>query len=143
MDVIGRVFRAAAVLRRRLDTVLAEEGLNRAEFDLLCALRRSGGPVTVGRLGEQTVSSGAATTKRLHNLSERGLLQRTTDERDRRVAYVHLTDLGREVIDRAFHHNLAAEQRVLDPLPDERREELTRGLAALLGTLEGLPPTTD
>ncbi len=140
MDIIGRILRAAAVLRRRLDTVLAEEGLNRAEFDLLCALRRSGGPVTVGRLGEQTVSSGAATTKRLHSLSERGLLRRTTHERDKRVAYVHLTDRGREVIDRAFHRNLAAERRLLELLADEHREELTRGLAALLGTLEGPLP---
>ncbi|WP_433407970.1 MarR family winged helix-turn-helix transcriptional regulator [Saccharomonospora azurea] len=137
MDVVGRVLRAAAVLRRRLDAVLADDGLNRAEFDLLCALRRSGAALTAGQLNEQTLSSGAATTKRLHHLAERGLLRRTVDEHDKRVARVQLTELGREVIDRAFHRNLAAERRLLDALPEAREDELTRGLADLLRALEG------
>jgi DNA-binding MarR family transcriptional regulator len=136
IEVIGRVFRAAAMLRRRLDTVLAEEGLNRAEFDLLCALRRSERPMTVGSLNDHTVSSGAATTKRLRQLSERGLLERITDERDRRVARIRLTELGHEVIDRAFHRNLAAERRLLAPLAAQQRETLADSLAVLLNLLE-------
>ncbi|GAA3353377.1 helix-turn-helix domain-containing protein [Saccharopolyspora gregorii] len=42
--------------------------------------------MTPGRLNEITVASGAATTKRLRELTERGLLERTTDQRDRRSA---------------------------------------------------------
>ncbi|MDR7301447.1 MarR family winged helix-turn-helix transcriptional regulator [Haloactinomyces albus] len=137
IDVIGRILRAAVVLRQRLDAAFADEGLNRAEFDLLCALRRTGAPVTPGRLSELTVSSGAATTKRVHQLTERGLLERTTDERDRRSARILLTEHGREVIDRAFTRNIEAEKHLLSALSSRRRESLAGGLADLLRTLEG------
>lgn len=137
IDVVGRVLRAAAILRQRLDTTLADEGLNRAEFELLCALRRSGAPVTPGRLNSLTVSSGAATTKRVQQLAERGLLERTADERDRRSARVMLTEHGREVIDRAFTRNIEAERQLLSGLPSRQRESISGGLAALLQSLEG------
>lgn len=137
IDVIGRVLRAAAILRQRLDATIADEGLNRAEFDLLCALRRTGVPVTPGRLNGLTVSSGAATTKRIHQLADRGLLERTTDERDRRSARVLLTDHGREVIDRAFTRNIEAERQLLASLGSRQSDSLASGLATLLRTLEG------
>lgn len=137
IDVVGRVLRTAAVLRRRLDATFADEGLNRAEFDLLCALRRTGAPVTPGRLNELTVSSGAATTKRVHQLAERGLLERTSDERDRRSARVVLTDHGSEVIDRAFTRNLEVERQLLATLDSDQCESIAGGLADLLRALEG------
>ncbi len=139
MEVVGRVLRVAAVLRRRLDAAFAGEGLNRAEFDLLCALRRTGDPVTPGRLNELTVSSGAATTKRIHQLAERGLVERTSDERDRRSARVRLTEQGSRVVDRAFALNIEAEQRLLATMSARRRESVASGLADLLHALEGAP----
>lgn len=142
MDVIGRVLRAAAILRQRLDATIADEGLNRSEFDLLCALRRSDAPVTPGRLNNLTVSSGAATTKRIHQLAERGLLERTTDERDRRSARVVLTEHGREVIDQAFVRNLDVERQLLSALSTRQRDSIAGGLATLLHSLEGPPDTS-
>lgn len=140
IEVIGRVLRAAAVVRQRLDAAFAGDGHNRAEFDLLCALRRSGTPVTPGRLNDLTVSSGAATTKRIQQLAERGLLERTTDDRDRRSARIALTDHGREVIDRAFTRNLEAEQQLLSGLSPRQRKALAGGLTELLNALEGPDP---
>ncbi|MEU6130895.1 MarR family transcriptional regulator [Saccharopolyspora sp. NPDC047091] len=137
MDVIGRVLRAAAVLRRRLDVTIAEAGLNRAEFDLLCALRRGGVAVTPGRLNEITVSSGAATTKRLRELTDRGLLERTADQRDRRSARVRLTAAGEALVDEVFPQVMAAEQALLSGLTARQRESLAGGLADLLRTVEG------
>lgn len=142
IDVIGRVLRAAAVLRHRLDETIAEEGLNRAEFDMLCALRRTGAPVTPGRLNSLTVSSGAATTKRVQQLAERGLLERTVDERDRRSARVLLTEHGRTVIDRAFTRNLEVEKQLLSALSSRQRESIAGGLADLLRSLEGSATAT-
>lgn len=137
IDVIGRVLRSAAVLRRRLDTTIAEGGLNRAEFDLLCALRRGGAAVTPGRLNELTVSSGAATTKRLRELTERGLLERSTDQRDRRSARVRLTEQGERLIDELFPRVMDAEQALLSGLGARQRESLVGGLADLLRAVEG------
>ncbi len=137
IEVIGRVLRAAAVLRRKLDSTIAEDGLNRAEFDLLCALRRNGGPVTPGRLNELTVSSGAATTKRLQLLTDRGLVQRCTDARDRRSARVQLTEHGQELIDGIFPRVLAAERSLLGGLTARQQKALAGNLADLLHAVEG------
>lgn len=137
IEVIGRVLRCAAILRQRLDAALADEGLNRAEFDLLCALRRTDAAVTPGRLNELTVSSGAATTKRVHQLAGRGLLERTTDERDRRSARVKLTEPGRDLLDRAFARNVEIEQHLLAGLGEDERETVASGLSGLLRSLEG------
>ncbi|ASU77257.1 MarR family transcriptional regulator [Actinopolyspora erythraea] len=140
MEVVGRVLRAAAVLRQRLDTTLSDEGLNRAEFDLLSALRRSGEPVTPGRLNSLMVASGAATTKRVQQLAERGLLERVRDQHDRRSARVLITEYGAEVIDRAFARNLDAERELLAGLSSKQRDAVAGGLAELLYSLEGTPP---
>ncbi|PRW62139.1 MarR family winged helix-turn-helix transcriptional regulator [Actinopolyspora mortivallis] len=137
LDVVGRVLRAAAVLRQRLDATLLDEGVNRSEFDLLCALRRNAEPVTPGRLNSLMLASGAATTKRIQQLAERGLLERVPDEHDRRSARVGLTEQGRRLIDRAFARNLEAERGVLSPLGNRQRTAIARGLAELLRSLEG------
>ncbi|GAB3552901.1 DNA-binding MarR family transcriptional regulator [Actinopolyspora lacussalsi] len=139
MEIVGRVLRTAAVLRQRLDTVLGDEGLNRAEFDLLSALRRSGEPVTPGRLNGLMVASGAATTKRVQQLAERGLLERIRDQHDRRSARVRITDHGAELIDRAFARNLEAERELLAGMNTKQREAVSGGLAELLRSLEGPP----
>lgn len=86
MEVIGRINRCAALLQQAEDAPLRRAGLTRAEFDLLGALRRTGHELTPGDLSRETFSSGAAVTKRLKQLQERGLVDRRGDTRDRRVS---------------------------------------------------------
>lgn len=136
VDLVGRIFRAATIMRNQLDASFAGEGINRAEFDLLSALRRSPGPVTPGELTRQTTSSAAATTKRIHQLVERGLVERMVDERDRRSAHIALTERGTVLIDRAMARNLEAEGRLLSALDESEQEVLTDGLAKLLRVIE-------
>lgn len=136
VDLVGRIFRSASILRGQLDAAFAGDGINRAEFDLLSALRRNPDPVTPGELTKQTTSSAAATTKRLQHLVERGLLERQTDARDRRSARIALTEHGRELIDRALARSLRAERRLLDALDEDERTALTHGLAKLLSVIE-------
>ncbi|MEV4435778.1 MarR family transcriptional regulator [Streptomyces sp. NPDC049555] len=137
MAVIGRLNRCAALLQQAADAPLAREGLARAEFDILGTLRRTGGELTPGQIARETFASGAAVTKRVRVLEERGLLARRPDERDRRVAHLSLTDAGRELIDRLVPQQLAYEQDLLAGLGRERQEELAGTLARLLVHLEG------
>lgn len=92
MEIIGRINRCAALLQQAEDAPLRRAGLSRPEFDLLGALRRTGRELTPSELTRETFSSGAAVTKRLKLLTERGLVERRGDTRDRRVAHVRLTD---------------------------------------------------
>ncbi|MDN3262435.1 MarR family transcriptional regulator [Streptomyces sp. CSDS2] len=137
MEIIGRINRCAALLQQAEDAPLRRAGLSRAEFDLLGALRRTGHELTPGELARETFSSGAAVTKRLKQLTERGLVERRGDTRDRRVAHVRLTDTGRGLVDGILPDQLAYETAVLSVLPPRDQDQLAGLLAELLGRLEG------
>lgn len=137
MEVIGRINRCAALLQQAEDAPLRRAGLSRAEFDLLGALRRTGHELTPGELARETFSSGAAVTKRLKQLTERGLVERRGDARDRRVAHVRLTDTGRDLVDGILPDQLAYETAVLSVLAPPGQDELADLLAELLARLEG------
>ncbi|MGW7613293.1 MarR family winged helix-turn-helix transcriptional regulator [Streptomyces sp. NPDC054766] len=137
MEVIGRVNRCAALLQQAEDAPLRRAGLTRPEFDVLGTLRRTGHELTPSEIARETFSSGAAVTKRLKQLTERGLVERRGDTRDRRVAHVRLTDEGRDLVDGVLPDQLAYETRVLSGIDRERQHELARLLGELLGQLEG------
>ncbi|MFG3661894.1 MarR family winged helix-turn-helix transcriptional regulator [Streptomyces sp. NPDC047706] len=137
MEIIGRVNRCAALLQQAEDAPLRRAGLSKPEFDLLAALRRTGHELTPGELVRETFSSGAAVTKRLKQLTERVLVERRGDDRDRRVAHVRLTDAGRDLVDAVLPDQLAYEGAVLAGLDRPRQGELAALLGELLGQLEG------
>ncbi|MFY4722642.1 MarR family winged helix-turn-helix transcriptional regulator [Streptomyces sp. LaBMicrA B280] len=137
MEVIGRINRCAALLQQAEDAPLRRAGLSRPEFDLLGALRRTGHELTPGELARETFSSGAAVTKRIKQLTERGLVERRGDTRDRRVAHVRLTDAGRDLVDGVLPDQLAYETAVLSVLAPTGRDDLAGLLAELLSRLEG------
>jgi len=137
MEIIGRINRCAALLQQAEDAPLRRVGLTRPEFDLLGALRRTGRELTPSELTRETFSSGAAVTKRLKQLTERGLVERRGDTRDRRVAHVRLTDAGRDLVDGVLPEQLTYETAVLSGLDSTGQQELAGLLGELLGRLEG------
>ncbi|WP_051717675.1 MarR family winged helix-turn-helix transcriptional regulator [Streptomyces megasporus] len=137
MAVIGRLNRCVALLQQAEEAPLVREGLARPEFDILTTLRREDRAMTPGQIARETFASGAAVTKRLRLLEERGLVGRRTSARDRRVSEVSLSDEGRELIDRLLPDQLAYESELLSGLTDGQRAELSAILAELLVLLEG------
>lgn len=137
MEIIGRINRCAALLQQAEDAPLRRAGLSRPEFDLLGALRRTGHELTPSELARETFSSGAAVTKRLKQLTERGLVERRGDTRDRRVAHVRLTDPGRDLVDGILPEQLAYETAVLSGVEPQDQDKLASLLSELLGRLEG------
>jgi DNA-binding MarR family transcriptional regulator len=137
MEIIGRINRCAALLQQAEDAPLRRAGLSRPEFDLLGALRRTGHELTPGELARETFSSGAAVTKRLKQLTERGLVERRGDARDRRVVHLRLTDAGRDLVDGILPVQLAYETAVLSGLDGPEQGELAALLGELLSQLEG------
>ncbi|MET9685951.1 MarR family winged helix-turn-helix transcriptional regulator [Streptomyces coeruleorubidus] len=137
MEIIGRINRCAALLQQAEDAPLRRAGLSRPEFDLLGALRRTGHELTPGELARETFSSGAAVTKRLKQLTERGLVERRGDTRDRRVVHLRLTEAGRELVDGILPAQLAYETAVLSGLDGPEQGELAALLGELLTQLEG------
>ncbi|MFI0467338.1 MarR family winged helix-turn-helix transcriptional regulator [Saccharopolyspora sp. NPDC003752] len=137
IDVIGRVRRLGALTNQLDESAFADSGLSRMEFEVLSALRRAGGGLRPSQLTRETLSSGAATTKRLARLETEGLITRTSSRRDRREIDVRLTERGLELIDRLFPAQLERERDLLAPLAPDEREKLGELLAKVLESLDG------
>jgi DNA-binding MarR family transcriptional regulator len=141
MGVIGRISRAERTLGASLERLFAGFGLSRGEFDVLATLRRSGSPyrLTPTALFTDLMLSSGGMTNRLDRLERAGLIARSPDPSDRRGTLVELTPRGQELVDAAVAAHLANEQRLLEALSADEREQLAGLLRKLLRSLEGQP----
>lgn len=120
IDVIGRITRIGSQALHQLDRALAESDISRVEFEILCALARSGRPLRASEVTSATMTSGASTTKHTDRLTRVGLIERLPFERDGRVVLLRLTDAGRAVVDHEFPRRVERDWRLLTGLtPDE------------------------
>lgn len=76
------------------------------------------GPVTVGSLAKETHQSPPAISQKLNELHRLGYVTRQTDETDRRVMFIALTDSGRQVADDAIRGLLERIEHALDRMGD-------------------------
>ncbi|WP_017569074.1 MarR family winged helix-turn-helix transcriptional regulator [Nocardiopsis halotolerans] len=136
MAAMGRILRLAALANNITENALADAEVTRPEFEVLAALRRSPQGLRPRQLTRETISSGAATTKRLARLEAAGLLTRTPLERDRREIQVHLTPRGKALADTLFTHQLDREADLLHPLTADERTHLATLLSRVLTPID-------
>ncbi|MEU6559554.1 MarR family winged helix-turn-helix transcriptional regulator [Nocardia nova] len=138
MAIIGRLGRMQVLAERAIEAVFTAHGLQRGEFDVLAALRRSGEPfeLTPSVLADTLMLSRAGMTGRLDRLESAGLVRRVADPADRRAVRVALTPAGRERVDEVVTAHTENETRLLSALSEHDRGELDRIARALLGALE-------
>jgi DNA-binding MarR family transcriptional regulator len=84
-----------------LSAALSDLNLSAAEINALANLGE-GGTLSVRQLSERTGTRASTLTGLLDRLENRGYLVRELDPSDRRSFRLPLTDLGREVADRAL-----------------------------------------
>jgi DNA-binding MarR family transcriptional regulator len=138
MELVGRIQRAAAALRPRLDEVHSASGLVGESFDVLAALRRSGPPhqLTPTELYRQMMLTSGAMTNRIDRLEEGGYVERRPDPSDRRGTLVRLTPKGRALIDSALEKHVANEKHLLMALSVKEQQQLNGLLRKLLLSLD-------
>ncbi len=138
MAIVGRLGRLQLVAQRAIEAVFTEHGLQRGEFDVLAALRRSGEPFELNPsvLADTMMLSRAGMTGRLDRLESAGLVRRVADAGDRRAVRVALTAAGRALVDEVVTAHSENETRLLSVLSAKDRRDLDRILRVLLGSLE-------
>ncbi|MGW4352019.1 MarR family winged helix-turn-helix transcriptional regulator [Nocardia sp. NPDC004582] len=138
MAIIGRLGRLATVAGAKVESVFTAHGLQRGEFDVLAALRRSGEPYELNpsALADTLMMSRAGMTGRLDRLEQAGLVRRIADAGDRRAIKVALTDRGLHLIDIVVTDHFENETRILSVLTATDRKELDRISRLLLADLE-------
>jgi DNA-binding MarR family transcriptional regulator len=137
MGLVGRIQRAAAALRPRLDDTHGLSGLQGESFDVLASLRRSGRPYQLSptQLYREMMLTSGAMTNRIDRLESAGLVTRRPDSQDRRGTLVRLTAKGKALIDTATTGHVANEERLLSILSEREQLQLAELLRKLLLSL--------
>ena len=133
IEILGRIYRIAAITGRAIAEAFEAHKLERGEFDVLATLYRAGEPheLTPTELYRQLMITSGGLTHRLNLLENARLITRAKSPNDGRSFRVRLTKAGRERVLAAYADDLAREARLLDGLDDRDRAEL----AALLRRL--------
>jgi DNA-binding MarR family transcriptional regulator len=138
IGVAGRMGRLALVLGPAQERVFGKFGLQRGEFDVLAALRRSGPPYTLipSELSATLMMSRAGMTSRLDRLEKAGFVERALDPNDRRSFRIRLTDAGFDAVDAAMTEHTANVSELLSGLSEKDLGLLDDVLRKLLGHLD-------
>jgi len=113
--------RAAARLARQVEMSLADAGLTMPQYRLLAHLSR--GSSWPSPVAKQLGTSLPSVTALVDGAVAKGLVERRTDDDDRRRVFLSVTDLGREALaagDRAAGERLSQLASFLDPDDAER-----------------------
>lgn len=138
LRVLSRVSRLARHLELARRDAFAAHGLDSWEFDVLAALRREGAPyeLSPGQLIQQTLSTSGTMTNRIDRLTERGLVERLPDPKDRRGVRVRLMDSGRDAVDAALVALVDRERQILAGLSGAERDQIAELLRRLVQPFE-------
>jgi MarR family 2-MHQ and catechol resistance regulon transcriptional repressor len=79
-----------------------------------------------GSLPVNTIGEKVLLTSAVDRLERKGLVKREKSELDRRVVQVHLTDVGRELITRAFGQHAENLDLLFDVFNDEERAQFAK-----------------
>ena len=108
-----RLLRATRAVEAELREFLrVEHAGTLPRFDVLAALFRADGPLTMGELSQQLLVSNGNATAVVDRLERDGLVRRTPSPADRRVILAQLTDEGR----RQFEAQAAPHEARVDAL---------------------------
>jgi MarR family 2-MHQ and catechol resistance regulon transcriptional repressor len=105
-------------------------GMCQSDFGVLEALLHRG-PMSVKEIGAKVLLTSGSMTAAVDRLEERGLVTRQDDAEDRRTRIIHLTDAGRELIERVFAEHRAAMEEAVAGFPVEERAGLIDALRRL------------
>jgi DNA-binding MarR family transcriptional regulator len=127
-------------ISRRFHEILAPLDLEPRDFALLRAVRAAEG-LSQQALAERMRILPSRMVAFVDALETRGLLERRHNREDRRTRALHLTDDGRDLLDRAFTLALGHERDICADLSAEERErllELLQRVALRLGLPAGV-----
>ncbi len=131
---LQRINRLSVLLEASLARTFARYGITWGEYLVLAALRRAGPPYRMNptTLFNSIILSSGAMTNRLDGLEAMGLVDRAPDPHDRRGRLVRLTDRGLALVETAVIDHLANQERLLEALDRDEREQLAGLLRKLL-----------
>jgi DNA-binding MarR family transcriptional regulator len=130
--VIGRLSR-----RLRPTAAAIEAGLTPTRVSVLLHVERAG-PVRLSELGAAEGINPTMLSRVISHLVEAGLIERTSDEDDRRSAWATVTEAGSRLAARIRRERTDAVNAALDELPEVDLHRIEQALPALEALAEQL-----
>lgn len=135
-EALSNLHRAATIVRKHFaKTVLKEADLTWTAFVVLWVTWMWEG-IETRYAAEESGISKATLTGVVQTLERRGFIVRSTDEQDRRLVRLSLTEEGAELMKTLFPVFNAEETFVVSTLKPRRQAEMTEGLKAIVSLLE-------
>jgi DNA-binding MarR family transcriptional regulator len=132
LDTAVRLRVAIGRLSRRLRTTAAgtAAGLTPTRISVLLSVVREG-PIRLSALAAAESLNPTMLSRVISDLVEAGLLARTSDDGDRRAAWVRATDAGERLAQQMRRERTDAVNEALEALPAADRRLLEKALPAL------------
>ena len=139
LDTATRLRIVLGRLSRRLRSTAAarDAGLTPTAIALLLAVVRTG-PVRVSELAESERLNPTMVSRVVAGMVHDGLVVRSSDERDRRAAWVEATPVGRRLAGRMRRERTEAVNLALSELCEAERRRIEAALPALESLAEAL-----
>lgn len=102
-----KLIRAANSVSDRAGKTWRVEGLTASQFGVLEALYHLG-PICQKEIAKKILKTTGNITMVIENLYKRGLVYRERDKSDKRYIRIHLTDKGRNIIEKIFPRHVEA-----------------------------------
>jgi DNA-binding MarR family transcriptional regulator len=134
-DLADRLHSVAIHLLRRVRRVDAATGIRPAELSALSVVV-FGGPLTLGDLAAAEQVRPASMTRTVKLLESEGLISRTQDESDGRVAWLRATPKGEQVMRQGRSARVGLLADWLRPLSNKERTALNQAGVILERVLE-------
>jgi DNA-binding MarR family transcriptional regulator len=118
------VYAVSAIMRKASDRALAAWGLTVAQAPVLAILREAGRPVMITEVARRLLLETPSVTTMVDRLTDRGLVERVKDPKDRRKTLVALTRKGRRLVDSIREPGNQLQEEMFGALDQGERETL-------------------
>ena len=118
------VYQAYNAVFKVAELSLLPQHLTLPQFHLLAVLKKGGGTLTTGEIGQAMVKASQTITGLVDRLEEPGLVERVFDRRDRRKTWVRLTKEGERRLAEASPVAVGLAGELSSILTDEELQDL-------------------
>jgi DNA-binding MarR family transcriptional regulator len=118
------IYTVSAIMRKASDRALAPMGLSVAQAPVLVVLREARRPMMITEIARNLHLETPSVTTMVDRLSERGLVERVKDPKDRRKALVSLTRKGKNLVESTREPGRQLEEEMFGALNTKERETL-------------------
>lgn len=127
LKALTTLLRASSSVEKVVRLDMTSYGLNSTEFAVMELLYNKGRQ-PIQMVGKRILLASSSITYVIDKLEEKKLVERVADEKDRRVTFADLTEIGRQKMEEIFPQHAQTIEKLFEGLSDEEINQLRQTL---------------